>query len=323
MRVHPNQLAMSYAYAPRYVVCFSGGHSSALVAIETVRRYGRDGVVLLNHDINARVEDETIKRFKREVSEFLGIPITYANHPKWETWDQFDVMEHARAFAPRGGQETICTSRMKTEPFRRWLAEFCPPGTAVVGYGFDASEEHRIRRRATIMAEMGYETFYPLAHWKRTIQSTREVGIEPPLTYSTFKHANCSGCTKAGWQHWYVVRATRPDVWDRAKLAEERIGHSIHRDAYLHEREEEMDAMIAAGVEPTEHVPSGAFWANARRAVRSLPVLQEEAADTRPCECVFIRPPKRGARDTTTCTCLAPPGTGHYLHCARVMGRAA
>lgn len=56
MRVHPNQLAMSYAYAPRYVVCFSGGHSSALVAIETVRRYGREGVVLLNHDINPRVE---------------------------------------------------------------------------------------------------------------------------------------------------------------------------------------------------------------------------------------------------------------------------
>lgn len=37
-------------------------------------------------------------------------------------------------------------------------------------------------------------------------------------------------------------------------------------------------------------------------------------------ECVFIRPPKRGARDTTVCTCLAPPGDGHALHCARVLG---
>lgn len=316
----PGQLALSYAYAPRHVVLFSGGHSSALVAIEVVRRYGTAGVVLLNHDINARVEDADIKRFRREVAEHLGLPVTQANHPRVAEWDQFDVMESARAFKVRNGEE-LCTSRLKTEPFRRWLAEHCPPGSATMYYGFDATEEHRIRRRATILAAMGYESAFPLAHWKRTIQSTREVGIEPPLTYSTFKHANCVGCTKAGWQHWYVVRATRPDVWERAKLAEDRIGHSIHRDAYLHEREEEFDAMLAAGVEPTEHVPSGAFWANARKATRHLPLFDEVAAkDERPCECVFIRPPKRGARDATVCTCLAPPGEGHALHCARVLG---
>lgn len=26
------------------------------------------------------------------------------------------------------------------------------------------------------------------------------------------------------------------------------------------------------------------------------------------------------ARDATVCTCLAPPGDGHALHCARVLG---
>ena len=40
--------------APAHVVCFSGGHSSALVAIEVVRRYGRGDVVLLNHDAAMR-----------------------------------------------------------------------------------------------------------------------------------------------------------------------------------------------------------------------------------------------------------------------------
>ena len=320
---HPDQMAMSYAYAPRFVVCFSGGHSSALVAVEVVRRYGREGVVLLNHDINDRAEDADVKRFKREVAEHIGLPITYANHARWEEWDQFDVVEHAGAFKVKNGQE-LCTSRMKTEPFAAWLARHCPPGTATLYYGFDADEQDRIRRRATILAAQGYATAFPLAHWPQTIASTREVGIEPPLGYSRFKHANCAGCLKAGWQHWYVVRATRPDVWERAKVAEERIGYSIHRDAYLHEREEELDAMIAAGVDATEHVPSGAFWANARKAVRHLPLFDAVVAkDERPCECVLIRPPKRGARDATTCTCLAPPGTGHYLHCARVMGRAA
>jgi PP-loop superfamily ATP-utilizing enzyme len=41
----------------KYIVCYSGGHSSALVAIEAVRKYGKENVILLNHDISPNVED--------------------------------------------------------------------------------------------------------------------------------------------------------------------------------------------------------------------------------------------------------------------------
>lgn len=320
MKTHADQLALAYSYAPRHVVCFSGGHSSALVAIEVVRRYGRNGVVLLNHDINASVEDTDVKRFKRDVAAALGLPITQADHARVGEWDQFDVVRHARAFKVRNGEE-LCTSRLKTEPFRRWLATNASPGTATIYYGFDASEVRRIRRRASIMAAQGYETAFPLAHWPRTIQSTREIGVEPPLTYSTFKHANCVGCLKAGWQHWYAVFATRPDVWQRAKEAEEDIGHTIHRDASIEEREPQFAAMKRAGIEPTEHVAPGAFWATARKAVRSLPVLAEEERAAIPCECVLRRRARaRLMRDESACTCLAPHGAGHALWCALVMG---
>ena len=67
------------------IICFSGGHSSALAAIETVRIYGRDNVILLNHDISSHVEHEDIKRFKHEIADYLGLPITYANMDGWET----------------------------------------------------------------------------------------------------------------------------------------------------------------------------------------------------------------------------------------------
>ena len=308
----------TFYYAPRHVVCFSGGHSSALVAIEVVRRYGRNGVVLLNHDIHARSEDADVKRFKRDVAAYLGLPITYANHPQWDSMDQFDVVRKARAFKVRNGAE-LCTSRLKTEPFMRWLAENAPPGSATAYYGFDANEPHRIQRRAGIMAAHGYETAYPLATWPRTITSTREVGIDPPLTYGTFKHANCVGCLKAGWQHWFAVYATRPDVWQRAKDAEDDIGYTIHRDASLEEREAEFASMVAAGVTPTEHVPAPTFWSEARKRVRSLPVLAEEGRAAIPCECVFRKPPRRFV-DLTPCTCGAGPREGHALHCARVMG---
>ncbi len=54
----------------KHIVCFSGGHSSGIVAIEVVRKYGNDDVILLNHDISPTVEGEDIKRFKREVADY-------------------------------------------------------------------------------------------------------------------------------------------------------------------------------------------------------------------------------------------------------------
>ena len=46
----------------QYVVCYSGGHSSALAAVETVRRFGNENVILLNHDISSKVESIKIKK---------------------------------------------------------------------------------------------------------------------------------------------------------------------------------------------------------------------------------------------------------------------
>jgi hypothetical protein len=70
-----------------HIVCFSGGESSALVAIEVARKHGTGALILLNHDIHANSEDSDIKRFKNEVAAFIGVPVTYANMRDWETKD--------------------------------------------------------------------------------------------------------------------------------------------------------------------------------------------------------------------------------------------
>ena len=67
----------------KHVVCYSGGHSSAIVAIEVVRKFGAENTILLNHDINPDIEDSDIKRFKNEIADYLGIKIMFANHQRW------------------------------------------------------------------------------------------------------------------------------------------------------------------------------------------------------------------------------------------------
>lgn len=270
----------------QHIVCYSGGESSGLVAVEVVRKYGRESVVLLNHDIPGHVEDADIKRFKRELADYLGLPITYASH-KDPTADQFDVCVHAGAFKVENGQE-LCTNRLKTEPFMRHLAAHHADRDCVIYYGFDPKETARIQRRASIMAGLGYRTDFPLALWlDRTVSAVRELGIEPPNTYSVFIHANCTGCLKAGLQHWYVVYCTRRDIWEKAKWAEEEIGYAIHHDdngpVYLEDLEPKFEIMRLAGVPATEHIAHQRFWAGANKIVKISAVQQQ----LKPCECIY------------------------------------
>lgn len=53
----------------KHIVCYSGGHSSALVAIEVVRKFGKDNVLLVNHQ--CVLEDEDVNRFENQISNYL------------------------------------------------------------------------------------------------------------------------------------------------------------------------------------------------------------------------------------------------------------
>lgn len=276
----------------KHVILFSGGHSSALVAIEVARRYGAENIILLNHDINVSRELPDVKRFKLEVSWYLGVDITYANHKNWETATPVKVCVDDKAWKVGNGQ-IICTSRLKTRPFEKWLKNNDPNGNNIYYYGFDSNELARVQRRSSIMGNMGYKTDYPLALWKyRTIRNTSTVGIQPPAQYDTFKHANCMGCLKAGWQHWYVIYCRHPDIWEETKQGESDIGYAIHKDkdgpVYLEDKEDLFSKMKSAGVNPTEHVHPNKFWADAKKAVKELTeseVSELSSGDSKPCEC--------------------------------------
>lgn len=268
----------------KYVVCFSGGHSSSLVAVESVRRYGRENVILLNHDISPVVEHEDIKRFKNEVANYLGIPITYANMPDFELITPIDIALNEGCFQANVGQ-ALCTNRLKTRPFHKWLSENFPVekgkinDDVVILYGFDMNEPKRIQRRSSIMANMGYKTDYPLAFWDRTIENIEDIGIKRPVTYEIFKHANCIGCLKAGKQHWYVVYCLYPEIFKKAMYAENEIGYSIIKGSFLDELLPKYKEMKCRGIVPSDKVNFATFWANVRK------VLKEN--EDLPCECSF------------------------------------
>lgn len=264
----------------KHVHCFSGGEGSAESAVECFNRFGRNDMILLNHDINPSVEDADIKRFKIEVADYLKLPITYANMDGWDKKDQFDVVMEAGAFKVGNGT-ALCTNRLKTRPFEAWLAREFPNKDCILYYGFGPDEPRRIQRRMAHLATLGYSTAFPLAHWERTIGSIEDCGIRPPSTYGVWKHANCVGCLKAGRQHWYVVYCLRPDIFARGLLAEDTIGYTIIKTASLENLIPLFERMKAAGITPTEKIPAGTFWSRVRKAG----IDTEIDSESLPCEC--------------------------------------
>ncbi|MDU5424514.1 MAG: hypothetical protein E6123_06590 [Clostridiales bacterium] len=247
----------------KHVVLYSGGHSSALAAIETVRRYGAENTILLNHDINPRTEDADIKRFKREVAEYLGLPIAYANMADVSQKDHFDVCVEQKAFKYGMQSSAICTRKLKMEPFSRWLSGQDSSSLELV-YGFDETEQKRIARRTRIMGEQGYRCVYPLTS-QIELRNIEDIGIRRPDTYKTYRHANCIGCLKAGRQHWYCVYCLRPDIWDKAKWAEQKIGYTILKGTPLSLLEPMFAELKLCQLQATELIKPQTFWASARR----------------------------------------------------------
>ena len=264
----------------KYLVCYSGGHSSALVAIETVRKYGKENVILLNHNISEEVEHKDIKRFKQEVADYLGLEITYANMDNWETMTPIDISLKINGFQFAVGN-ALCTYNLKTKPFYKYLEEKCQDKeNYTILYGFDEEEDHRIYRRRTSLRSMGYKTEFPLAEWDRTIHATEEIGIDRPITYKVYKHANCVGCLKAGRQHWYVVYCLRRDMFNKAMQAEKEIGHSIIKDIFLEELIPIYEDIISKGICPNDKENSQTFWARVNNAI-------PEQANFLPCDCAI------------------------------------
>lgn len=269
------------------VVCFSGGHSSAIAAIETVRLYGKENVILLNHDISSEVEHADIKRFKQEISDYLDLPITYASMIDFEKITPLKLCRKIGAFQVQAGQ-ALCTYNLKTKPFYDWLYVNYPATNIenirediTIIYGFDSTEHQRIIRRSQLLGIKGYKTEFPLIWKNRTIWNTEEIGIKRPITYKLFNHANCQGCLKAGRQHWYIIYCLRPDLFKQALEAEDEIGYSIIKGVYMRELLPIFDELKSKNICPNEHEQSQSFWARVREII-------PEQQSFLPCDCAVL-----------------------------------
>jgi hypothetical protein len=214
----------------KHIVQFSGGASSSYVAYLVAKEHGKENTVLLFHDTKAEHPDAY--RFRQEVSDYIGIPITEVSDGRdlWQViWDHHSLPSHHIPF---------CTFDLKLTPGEKYLRELCSPFIVYNGFGPD---EWRRVQRATARGLHNSRTVKSLL-FERSISSseckriiTEEWGIRLPITYEHLEHNNCIPCFKGGKWHFYQVMRHYPEQFQKAIEAEERIGHTVFQDVSLKE----------------------------------------------------------------------------------------
>lgn len=217
----------------KHIVQFSGGAASAYVGWLVVNKYGKENTVLLFHDTKAEHEDAY--RFRQQVAEYIGLPITEASDGRslWEViYDNHCI--------PDDGRFPFCTRILKLEPADKFLSSLTEEFTVYNGFGIN--EWNRVQK-AKVRAEMaGYEAKSILCERmisdkevKRIIRDQWKICLPEP--YQHLQHNNCIPCFKGGKGHFFKVWKYYPEQFELAKQVEIDIGHTVFNDCSLSDLE--------------------------------------------------------------------------------------
>lgn len=169
------------------------------------------------------MEDEDLYRFNRDVSQWLGVPITRVSMGM-TPWEYFK-----RRGRIADSAVPICSIEMKRELLDEWRCANTMELTTTLHVGIDWTEEHRLHRLRKELPTWRVEAPMcepPLWDKCKMLDELRKVGIEPPRLYALgFPHNNCGGfCVKAGQAHFAHLLRVMPEryAWHEAQEEEAR-----------------------------------------------------------------------------------------------------
>lgn len=171
-------------------------------------------------------EDEDNDRFERDCEKWFGRKVETIRSDEYpDTWA---VWERRSYIAGIDGAP--CTVELKVGPR---LAYQKPDDIHVFGYTADPADCTRAVRLASTYPELTIIT--PLIFRGITkaacLAMVQRAGIRPPATYAMgFPNANCMPCGKAtSPDYWSLVRAVRPEKFDRMAILSRRLGARLCR----------------------------------------------------------------------------------------------
>lgn len=209
----------------KHIVLFSGGAASAYVAWLVAQEQKKEDIILLHTPTYSEHPDAD--RFRKQVSDYIGIPITTAEDGR-NIWDLIIQKQCLPSF-----HIPYCTQVLKQIPRVKYLKTIEKLYTIYIGFGPD---EYRRVQKMTARDE--WPMSFPLfeknisgEEVKRIIRQEWKICLPEPYLY--LEHNNCIPCFKGGKAHFFKVWKYYPNEFQKAVEAEIYTGHTVFKDITL------------------------------------------------------------------------------------------
>lgn len=211
----------------KHIVQFSGGAASAYVAWLVAKEFGCDDTILLFHD--TKTEHPDAYRFRKQISEFIGIPITEASDGRslWEIIKSHHCLPSSMI--------PFCTEDLKMFPAAKYYKQLKSINQEFTTYnGLGPEEWRRVQNSQARAAQNGINLRCLLVEQNILDKTVKDIiknewRICLPEPYKHLAHNNCIPCFKAGKAHFEKVCRYYPDQFELACLAEEQIGATVFK----------------------------------------------------------------------------------------------
>ena len=217
----------------KHIVLYSGGAASSYTAYLVSKKVPKKDIILLHTPTHS--EDPDSDRFRKDVSDFLGIPITEEDYGMdiWELIDKNKALPST--FMP------FCTQILKMKMTEKFLKKLDDDFIQYIGYSKD--EWKRVQRTYTRNLQKGRKVKFPVYDSGLTDTEIKNIikndwGIRLPEAYKYLKHNNCIPCFKAGKYEWKNYWLHYPVEYEKAVQKEKEIGYTVFKDISLEELRE-------------------------------------------------------------------------------------
>lgn len=220
----------------KYVAMFSGGASSAYVAYKMVQQYGKENCILFFTD--TLWEDDDNYRFMEEISNYIGIDITYkinGRSPE-DIFFKMGYLGNARL--------AKCSEELKVRETVLFIEELRVQGyEPILFFGIGPHEKQRAENLRDFYKHVPLEpveTRFPMIeifkgdfNAKKIIEN--EWKIKLPRMYALgFSHANCGGrCVRGGFKHYALLYKVWPERYKQQEEMEEKFRNEFNKNVSI------------------------------------------------------------------------------------------
>jgi 3'-phosphoadenosine 5'-phosphosulfate sulfotransferase (PAPS reductase)/FAD synthetase len=214
----------------KHIVLFSGGAASSHMAWLVSKQHDKKDIILLHTPTYSEHPDAD--RFRKEVSEYIGIPITEQADGR-DIWQLIDDEKCIPGyFMP------FCTRILKIEQTEKFLKSIKEDFIQYIGYS--SNEWKRVQNTTARNLVKGRVLKFPVYECGISDTEIKQIiekqwKIKLPETYKHLKHNNCIPCFKAGKNEWKKFWLYYPEEFQKAVQKEKETGHTVFKDRTLEE----------------------------------------------------------------------------------------